>query len=47
MITLDATIVNVALSAIGSDLGGAPSNRIRRHGPMRQALRGDKWFGDF
>src|SRR2546430_13230670 len=26
MITLDATIVNVALGAIGSDLGGAPSN---------------------
>src|SRR3977135_718023 len=25
MITLDATIVNVALGAIGSDLGGAPS----------------------
>ena len=25
MITLDATIVNVALGAIGADLGGAPS----------------------
>jgi hypothetical protein len=25
MITLDATIVNVALRAIGADLGGAPS----------------------
>src|SRR5438045_343039 len=25
MITLDATIVNVALGAIGTDLGGAPS----------------------
>jgi MFS transporter, DHA2 family, methylenomycin A resistance protein len=25
MITLDATIVNVALGAIGADLGGSPS----------------------
>jgi hypothetical protein len=27
MITLDATIVNVALRAIGADLGGAPCCR--------------------